>query len=311
MALLIAAAVFVALVLVIVGLWWARLPGEVVRQRLTGSAEPAGSGAAITKPLRRGRASRILSRLRLYERASHLIEQAGYRGAVGEVLAVAAGFGVVGALLGALRLGGVLWPLATGALTASLPFFYLSYRRSQRVRRFQQQFPDALDMMTRAVRAGHALSSAVRVVGDEMPAPIGEEFQAVAEEIRLGVDLSEALARLERRIPIEDVQFFCSAIRIQRGSGGNLAEILDRLAEVIRERFKLLSHARILSAQHRWTAICVGTSPIVFAIGLELLQPGYFAPLMESPVAPMLLGAGLAFEVVGFFVVWRIAKIKV
>ena len=183
--------------------------------------------------------------------------------------------------------------------------------RGQNMRDFQRDFPDAMDMMTRAIRAGHALGSGVRLVGEEMPDPVGPEFARIAEELRLGRDINEALAGLEQRVPAEDVRFFCTAVSIQRTTGGNLAEVLDRLSEVIRERYKLLSHARVLSTQHRWSAILVGLSPIVFAIIFQLIHPDYFTAFFESPTAPMLLGVGLAFEAVGFFWVWRIAKIKV
>ncbi len=131
------------------------------------------------------------------------------------------------------------------------------------------------------------------------------------EEIRLGMDPGEALFRLQKRVPVEDMSFFCTAIKIQRGVGGNLAEVLDRLAEVIRERFKILSYARVLSAQHRWAAICTGLSPAIFAIIFELMHPGYFNALQTNPIGPWLVGAGLILEAIGFFMVWRIAQIKV
>jgi tight adherence protein B len=188
---------------------------------------------------------------------------------------------------------------------------YLLYRRRRRLNAFQTQFPDALDTITRAIRAGNALSGAIRVVAEDMPDPVGEEFRRVDEEIRLGMDPGEALFRLQERVPVEDMGFFCTAIRIQRGVGGNLAEVLDRLAEVIRERFKILSYARVLSAQHKWSAICVGLSPVVFAIFFELAHPGYFDALKTNPIGPWLVSAGLILEAIGFFVIWRIAQIKV
>jgi hypothetical protein len=121
-----------------------------------------------------------------------------------------------------------------------------------------------------------------------MPDPV-ERVPQVDEEIRLGMDPGEALFRLQKRVPVEDMGFFCTAIKIQRGVGGNLAEVLDRLAEVIRERFKILSYARVLSAQHRWAAICVGLSPAVFAVVFELLHPGYFGALKTNPIGPWLV----------------------
>jgi tight adherence protein B len=195
--------------------------------------------------------------------------------------------------------------------TGSIPAVYLLYKRARRITRFQTQFPDALDMITRAIRAGNALSGAIKLVGEEMPDPTGVEFRQVDDEIRLGTEPSEALFGLETRMPTEDVRFFCTAIRIQRSAGGNLAEILDRLAEVIRERFKILSYARVLSSQHKWSAVCVGLSPAIFGMMFQLLNPGYFDTMLTDPIGPILIGAGLGLEAIGFFTIWRIAKIKV
>jgi tight adherence protein B len=140
---------------------------------------------------------------------------------------------------------------------------------------------------------------------------VGAEFRRVDEETRLGMDPGEALVRLQKRVPVEDMAFFCTAITIQRGVGGNLAEVLDRLAEVIRERFKILSYARVLSAQNKWSAVFVGLSPALFAVIFEVLHPGYFDALKTSPIGPWLVAAGLILEAIGFFAVWRIAQIKV
>jgi tight adherence protein B len=165
--------------------------------------------------------------------------------------------------------------------------------------------------MSRALRTGYALGGAIQLVGEEMPEPVGPEFKRVFEEIRLGMDPTEALVRLRQRAPTEDMEFFCSALIIQRGAGGNLTEILDHLSEVIRERFKLLSHIRALSAQHKWSAICVGLSPVIFAMLFHVLSPTYFDPLWTSPLAPYLIGTGILMEAIGFTMVWRIAQIKV
>jgi len=166
-------------------------------------------------------------------------------------------------------------------------------------------------MISRSMRAGNALTSAIQLVGEEMADPIGQEFRQVAEEIRLGLDPTEALGGLKTRVASEDVAFFCTAVNIQRAAGGNLAEILDRLSDVIRKRFELLSHARVLSSQQRYAAIFVGCSPVVFSILFYFISPGYFDPLIESPSAPMLVGGGLLMQIIGFAVIWRMARIKV
>ena len=196
-------------------------------------------------------------------------------------------------------------------MSGFLPVFYFLHKRARRLQRFQERFADAVDMISRSMRAGNALTTAIQLVGQEMADPIGQEFRQVAEETRLGLDPTEALGGLKTRVPSEDVAFFCTAINIQRGAGGNLAEILDRLSELIRKRFELLSHARVLSAQQRYAAIFVGASPALFSLMFYVLSPGYFDPLIESPAAPMLITAGLTLEAVGALVIWRIAKIKV
>jgi tight adherence protein B len=234
-----------------------------------------------------------------------LVEQAGYDNLqASRILLLAATCAMVAGLVGWRHTGGLLPALLAGAAGGSLPYFYLLRKRHQRFQRFEQQFPDALDMMTRSIRAGHALSGAIGLVGDEMPDPVGQEFRRVFEEIRLGLDPGEALAGIQRRVPTEDTKFFYTAISIQRLGGGNLAEILDRLAEVIRERFKVLKQARVLSTQHRWTAICVGGSPFAFALIFALTYPGYFDPLLQSPLAPYFFTAGLLLETIGFLAIW-------
>jgi tight adherence protein B len=310
MPLLTAALAFVVVVIVVVGVWWARLPARHLTDRLRKSGQDAAGldTDLFTSPAEELAALRAQGRLR--RTLGKLVEQAGYAGRETDALVVLSIFVVLGALVGWLRLGG-LWTPLTALAMGAIPIVFLVYKRNQRFQKFQQQFPDALDMMTRAIRAGNALSLAVRLVGEEMPNPTGAEFKKVAEETQLGMDPGEALLRLQGRVATEDVAFFCAAVQIQRSAGGNLAEILDRLSEVVRERFKLLSHARVLSAQHRMTAVCVGLSPLAFALLFEVMRPGYFEPLLNSPLAPLLLGAGFVLEAVGFFVIWRIATIKV
>jgi tight adherence protein B len=313
MLLSVSALVFLAIVVLIVGVWWVLQAERTVRSRLKRPATPQGPADILRPDIEKG-GGPLLSWLEgtsLRERLSDLTVQSGYKGTVSDLALLIAGLGAGGGIAGWLRTGGVLWSISAAVLAGSLPVIYLLYKRARRLSRFEAQFPDALDTITRSIRAGNALSSAIRIVGEDMPDPMGEEFRRVDEEIRLGVDPGEALARLHKRVPVEDMGFFSTAIRIQRGVGGNLAEVLDRLAEVIRERFKILSYAKVLSAQHRWSAIFVGLSPVIFAVMFELIHPGYFEPLRTNPIGPWLVGAGLLLEAIGFFMIWRIAQIKV
>jgi tight adherence protein B len=308
------ALVFLAIVTAIVGLWWVQASREQVRRRLARHVEEA-------TPERQLLRNDLVARPPVWERLARksdivgqltrLSEQAGSRRSASQVLGLVFAVAVAGGVIGGWRVGSTSGAMLSAILAGAVPVLHLLHKRHRRLQRFQEHFADAVDMISRAIRAGHALSAAIQLVGEEMADPIGVEFRQVTEEIRLGLDPGEALVRLQQRIPTEDVEFFCTAIRIQRGSGGNLAEILDRLSDVIRKRFELLSHARVLSAQQRYAAIFVGSSPVLFSIVFYFLSPGYFDPLIASPAAPMLVGAGLTLEAIGALVIWRLAKIKV
>ncbi len=313
MAAAIAMLVFIGVFSLVLGGWWAAGVRRRVRERLAAAAEPTEQWAGVvqdSQAQRRGLAS-LLSRTELYARLTRLVEQAGRRDAAPRVVTMIAVFAALGGVVGAVRLGGAQWALLLGLIGGALPVLYLLYLRQQRLRRFSEQFPEALEMMSRAIRAGHALAGSIQLVGDEMPDPVGQELKRVFEEIRLGLEPGEALEKLAQRMPTEDVRFFCTALRIQRASGGNLAETLDRLSEVIRERYKLLSHARVISAQQRWAAIMVGFSPVGLALILLLADPNYFTPALKSPHGTTMIMVGLTLEAIGFTIIWRIAKIKV
>ncbi len=302
-----AIALLAALVVVttIVGFWYLSETRRRIRDRLGYRARVTEADTGIFRAAPRGAESR-------WRWIATLTEQAGYDNARPSlVLLLTVGCAILGGVAAWRHTGGIVPGVLSGLIAGSLPYFYLLRKRHQRFRQFEQQFPDALDMMTRSLRAGHALSGAIGLVGQEMPDPVGQEFRRVFEETRLGLDPGEALSGIQRRVPTEDTGFFYTAISIQRMSGGNLAEILDRLAEVMRERFKLLQHARVLSTQHRWTAICVGLSPFVFALVMALTRPGYFDPVFQSPYAAHMLAAGLILEAIGFFMIWQIARIEV
>jgi tight adherence protein B len=312
MILSIAVLVFAFILVLTIGVWWVSQADRTVRERLKQPARRAG-GPDILRPDHDAVAgvAGVFRDTGLPQRLAKLATEAGYKATAGELTMLTLACAAVGGAAAWLRTGGFFWGVLTAVATGALPTIYLLYTRAKRITRFQAQFSDALDMITRAIRAGNALSGAINLVGQEMPDPTGAEFRQVDDEIRLGTEPGEALFGLETRIPTEDVRFFCTAIRIQRGAGGNLAEILERLAEVIRERFKILSYARVLSSQHKWSAVCVGLSPIIFGMMFQLLHPGYFDSMLKDPIGPLMIAIGLVLEAVGFFVIWRIAQIKV
>ena len=310
--LLVAILFFLIVVTLTVGLWWVTESRRTVRARLGGDSYQAPPGivrGGANAP--RGVVERAFGGSALYGRFVSLVLQSGIKQTPGDVGLIVLAFIVIGGAVAWLRTGELLWGLLAAPVAGAIPLSYVAYTRQRRLRLFESQFPDALDMIGRAIRAGNALSAAIRIVGEEMPDPIGHEFRQVSEEIRLGMEPGEALFRLQERAPVQDMGFFCTALRIQRASGGNLAEVLDRLAEVVRERFKILSYARVLAAQHKWSAVFVGLSPVIIAVVFQLIRPGYFDALLASPSAPFMIGAGIALEAIGFFTIWRIAQIEV
>jgi tight adherence protein B len=311
MALAVATLVFLVVMTVTLGAWWVWQSSERVRRRLGQAGyEPEETqllkAQATVSPL-----DVVARRSSLVAQLTALAQQAGSRQAAGDLLLLLGVCAGVGAAVGGWRTSSASGAFLAGIVSGFLPVLYFMYKRQRRLQRFQERFADAVDMISRSMRAGNALTSAIQLAGEEMPDPIGQEFRQVSEEIRLGLDPTEALAGLKIRVPSEDVAFFCTAVNIQRMAGGNLAEVLDRLSDVIRKRFELLSHARVLSAQQRYAAIFVGLSPVVFSILFYFISPGYFDPLIESPSAPMLVGGGLMMQIVGFAVIWRMARIKV
>ena len=314
MAAAVAALVFVGVVGLVLGLWWAYASGERLRRRLVRHVEAATPERQLLRTdVAEGQPAleRLFRKSDLVGQLARLAEQSGTRRSASDLLLIVAGAALVFGFIGGWRTGTAPGAVISAVLGGALPVLYLLHRRHKRMQSFQEHFADAVDMISRSIRAGNALSASIQLVAEEMADPIGYEFRQVTEEIRLGLDPGEALLRLQQRMPTEDVEFFCTAVRIQRGSGGNLAEILDRLSDVVRKRFELLSHARVLSAQQRYAAIFVGSSPALFAVTFYFLSPGYFDPLIESPIAPMLVTGGLVLEAIGAAIIWRLAKIKV
>jgi tight adherence protein B len=192
-----------------------------------------------------------------------------------------------------------------------LPYLVVAQRRRKRFQKFIEQFPDALELIANALRAGMAFSGALRIVAHEMPDPVGGEFWVVTEEHNLGLDIREALHRMNRRVDIPDVRFFVTAVVLQRETGGNLAEILDNTTSIIRDRFRILSEARVLSAQGRLSGAALVLLPVVMTIILSIIAPGYLAILVSDPIGKYMLIACLVMMVIGILTIRKIVRIKV
>ena len=192
-----------------------------------------------------------------------------------------------------------------------LPYSYASFRRNQRFEKFEELFPEAIDTLARAVRAGHAFTTALEMITSEVAEPVSGEFRQLYEEQKFGMPVRDALINLTERMPLVDVKFFVTAVMLQRETGGNLAEILDNLSYVIRERFKIQRQVRVYTAQGRLTmALLMGMPPIIVTVML-LLNPGFIRPLFSDPIGHTLLVAGIILQTIGYFVIRKIIRIRV
>jgi tight adherence protein B len=201
-------------------------------------------------------------------------------------------------------------PLAAAALGAMIPYVYVSRRRKKRFAKFEEYFPEAIDILGRAIRAGHAFSTGLEVVAEEANAPVSDEFRQVYEEQKFGLPLPESLLSLADRIAILDVRIFVTAIMIQRESGGNLAEILDNLSYVIRERFKFRRQLRVHTAHGRMTGYVLAVAPIVAGVGMYTLNPEYMSVLFTEPGGRLMLAVAVSLQLFGFLVIRKLVQIK-
>ena len=192
-----------------------------------------------------------------------------------------------------------------------LPYSFVSYKRTKRFDRFEELFPQAIDTLARAVRAGHAFTTALELISNEVPQPVSGEFRTLFEEQKFGLPVREALINLTDRVPLVDVKFFVTAVMLQRETGGNLAEILDNLSYVIRERFKIMRQVRVYTAQGRLTMLLLmGLPPSIIVIML-IMNPTFVRPLFADPLGHTLLAIGLTLQTIGYFIIRRIIQIQV
>ena len=191
------------------------------------------------------------------------------------------------------------------------PIFFAVFKRARRFSKFQRIFPEAIDLLNRAVRAGHAFTSGLELISNELPDPVASEFRTTFDEHNFGLPLRDALFHLTERVPLADVRYFVTAMLVHQETGGNLAELLENLAAVIRERFKILGEVRIRTAQGRLTAaILMGLPPLLLML-LRFLNPDYVMLLFNDSLGQKMLGVACALQVIGSIVLWKVVHIEV
>ena len=239
------------------------------------------------------------------------LSQADVKIRAGNMLLLSAGCALVAAVAMAM-VGGAPVFGAVGLLVGLLmPYSFISYKRSKRFQQFEELFPEAIDTLARAVRAGHALTTALELIGNEVSEPVAAEFRKLFEEQKFGLPVRDALINLTERVPLVDVKFFVTAVMLQRETGGNLAEILDNLSYVIRERFKIQRQVRVYTAQGRLTMMLLMGLPPIIVITMLLMNPGFIRPLFSDPIGHTLIVSGIALQTVGYFVIRKIIQIQV
>lgn len=319
--------IFLAALLLIEGLYYLYADGRSGREQANRRMRMLATGASareVFEALRRKPRERLEAFGRLadaVEALDLLIQQAGFTVPLRRILfmmgALVAGLflTIMVSFRGVIVLGGMTASVTAVVVSVIVgvfgPVFYLKYMKDRRMRLFGEQLPDALDVMVRSLHAGHPVSAAMSLVTKEMPDPIGSEFGMAVDEMTYGLDLRDALANLGERVDVEDFQYVVVAMNIQHETGGNLAEVLNGLSEVIRARFRMFKKIRALSAEGRLSAKILAAMPFVFGGLVFSTKPGFYLNVLDDPLFLPLLGVALVLELLGIYIMYKLVNFRV
>jgi len=264
--------------------------------------------------MRAVKAAGFLTQFDFARRMELAVMQSGTNTQLRQVAILSLALMAAGAVGGFLLRGLIPAPLGSlllGALGGAIPILRVRRRRTSRIKAFEAQFPDALEFLSRSMLAGHAFTSSLQLLAEEAPEPLAGVFRSVSSEIQLGAPLPGAMAKLSEHIPLLDVRFFVSAVLMQQSSGGNLADILNKLAYVVRERFRLSGEVRAASAHGRLTSLILIAMPLFLAATLCVTDPAYLVAFAHEPEGRFLLIAAACGQVIGHIIIQRIVDIKV
>jgi tight adherence protein B len=257
-----------------------------------------------------GSVNAMLVRLRVAGPIQHYLHQSGLRLNVSVYILMigCAGVGVFWITLMATRF--VSLAVILGIVGGSIPHLFVRWKRAKRLRRFEEQFPEAIDLVARALRAGHALPTGLGMVADELAAPVGIEFRILFDQQNFGLTLPDALRSFAQRIPVIDARFFVTAVLTQREAGGNLAEVLDNLGAVIRERFKVKRQVQVLSAHGRITGWVLGMLPPALAIATFIINPHHLGGLLNDPLGQRMMMVAIVLQILGVLTIRKLVDIE-
>jgi tight adherence protein B len=254
---------------------------------------------------------RLLLQIPRIHQIDRLLQQSGLNWSVAFLMGTSALTGMAVFMVAAMFNQLPTICLILGVASSTLPSIYAVRARHTRLLKMEQQLPEALDLIGRALRAGHALQNGLKMVGEEMAEPISGEFRITSDEVNFGVAIQDALINLTTRVPSTDLRYFVIAVLIQRETGGNLTELLDNISTIIRGRLKLLGAVRVLSAEGRMSAWILSILPFALAGVINLLNPDFLAPLWGDPMGLKMMGGAGVMMTLGIFWMWRIIKIRV
>ncbi|HEV7893376.1 MAG TPA: type II secretion system F family protein [Pyrinomonadaceae bacterium] len=255
--------------------------------------------------------SRVLMRMQLATRLRRMLDQADLHITVSRLLMLSLMAGMLAAVAVSVVSISKLLMVTAGLVAAALPFLRIAYKRKKRLNSFLEQLPDALELMSRALQAGHAFAESLHMISTEMPDPIATEFRKTYEEQNLGLSLKLALENLSERVPLLDLRLCVTAILIQRETGGNLAEILEKVSVTIRERFRILEDLNTLTTSSRMSAWILCGLPLFVALAVSIMNPDYMSVLWRDPRGHNLLYAAGFMQITGMLIIRKILKIKI
>lgn len=254
---------------------------------------------------------RLLRGLSIARRLELMLYQAGMSIRVGSFILLLAVFAMVGYVVGTGVFHHVLHGLVLMVFLGFMPFLYANYKKSIRQRQFAEEFPDALDLLVSALRAGISFSAALQIVADESPEPVRSEFAIVVEEQALGIDMREALTNMANRVGSLDLKFFATAVVLQRAAGGNLTEVLDNTGRLIRDRFRILGDIKTFTSAGRFTGLVLSALPAGMVVFMVMVAPDYFHKMWDHPMGRTILGMAFMLQLLGWLTIRKIVNIKV
>ena len=321
---LLTGATFVGVLLLVIGPYYLfvvrpeEASQEILRQRIKtggGAVRQRTPGIGLLKEVERfsviGPLNSLLSGSGVIgAKLRDLVHMSGVKMTVGQIVIGSACLALVGYILAVMWIPSVLLGVLSGLLLGFMPYGILQFLRARRLNKFEEQFPEAVDLIARALRAGHAFPTGLSMAADELPQPVAAEFKLLHDQQNYGLPLPDALRAFAKRVPLIDAQFFVTAVLTQREAGGNLAEVLDNLSGVIRERFKIKRQLRVVSAHGRLTGTVLAAMPPSLGLFLMLRMPDHFDILTSDPTGIRMIMVAVFLQILGGFLIYKITKVE-